>query len=87
MARRQITLADIALELGISTATVSRALKDYPDISKKTKEKIIIFHPLFSQFQANYKIQAARLHYDIYALTQRLRHTTMRAEHESQVCF
>lgn len=35
--------------------------------------------------QANYKIQAARLHYDIYALTQRLRHTTMRAEHEEQV--
>ncbi|XP_059090636.1 uncharacterized protein LOC131886355 isoform X2 [Tigriopus californicus] len=34
--------------------------------------------------KANYKIQAARLHYDIYALTQRLRHTTMRAEHEEQ---
>jgi hypothetical protein len=35
--------------------------------------------------QANYKIQAARLHYDIYALTQRLRLMTMRAEHEEQV--
>ncbi len=39
----------------------------------------------FLCLQANYKIQAARLHYDIYALTQRLRHTTMRAEHEEQV--
>ncbi len=35
--------------------------------------------------QANYKIQAARLHYEIYALTQRLRHANMRAEHEEQV--
>lgn len=41
MHKRQITLADLAKELGISTATVSRALKDYPDISKKTKKKVL----------------------------------------------
>ncbi len=35
--------------------------------------------------QANFKIQAARLHYEIYALTQRLRMGTLRAEHEQQV--
>jgi len=36
-------------------------------------------------FQANYKIMAARLHYDIYALTQRLRLASIRAEHEQTV--
>ena len=39
MQKKQITLADLAKELGISTATVSRALKDYPDISARTKEE------------------------------------------------
>lgn len=39
--KRQITLADIAKELGVSTATVSRAIKDYPDISKETKRKVM----------------------------------------------
>ncbi|MEP2772949.1 MAG: LacI family DNA-binding transcriptional regulator [Fulvivirga sp.] len=33
----QITIKDIARELGISPSTVSRALKDHPDISPKTK--------------------------------------------------
>ena len=41
MGKRQVTLADLAKELGISTATVSRALKNYPDISKETKEKVL----------------------------------------------
>ncbi|MEM6343744.1 MAG: LacI family DNA-binding transcriptional regulator [Bacteroidota bacterium] len=41
MNKRQITLSDLAKELGISTATVSRALKDYPDISKATKQKVL----------------------------------------------
>lgn len=41
MNRRQITLADLAKELGISTATVSRALKDYPDISDETKARVL----------------------------------------------
>ncbi len=41
MNKRQITLADLAKELGISTATVSRALKDYPDISQNTKDRVL----------------------------------------------
>jgi LacI family transcriptional regulator len=41
MSKRQITLADLARELGISTATVSRALKDYPDISAATKQRVV----------------------------------------------
>jgi LacI family transcriptional regulator, galactose operon repressor len=36
----KVTLKKIASTLGISTATVSKALKDYPDISEKTKEKV-----------------------------------------------
>ncbi|MFK7970841.1 MAG: LacI family DNA-binding transcriptional regulator [Bacteroidia bacterium] len=40
MQKKQIRLADIARALGISTATVSRALKDYPDISQSTKNKV-----------------------------------------------
>lgn len=39
--KRQIRLADIAKELGVSTATVSRAIKDYPDISRETKRKVM----------------------------------------------
>ena len=41
MHKKQIKLSDLAEELGISTATVSRALKDYPDISAETKQKVI----------------------------------------------
>jgi len=37
MRKRQITIKDIAKELGVSPSTVSRALKDHPDISVKTK--------------------------------------------------
>ncbi|NOZ45744.1 MAG: LacI family transcriptional regulator [Chlorobi bacterium] len=34
------TIKDIAKQLGISPSTVSRALKDHPDISKKTKKVV-----------------------------------------------
>jgi LacI family transcriptional regulator len=37
MRSAQITIKDIAKELGISASTVSRALKDHPDISEKTR--------------------------------------------------
>jgi LacI family transcriptional regulator len=37
---REITIYDIARELNISAATVSRSLKDHPAISEKTKKKI-----------------------------------------------
>jgi LacI family transcriptional regulator len=35
-----IKMKDIATELGISLVTVSKALRDHPDISKKTKERV-----------------------------------------------
>lgn len=35
------TIKDIARELGISPSTVSRALKNHPDISEKTKKAVI----------------------------------------------
>ncbi len=38
--RAQKTIKDIARELGISPSTVSRALKDHPDISEKTKKAV-----------------------------------------------
>ena len=38
--KRQITIKDIARELGISASTVSRALKDHPDISVETKKAV-----------------------------------------------
>lgn len=40
MRSRQITIKDLASELGISPSTVSKALKNHPDISKETKEKV-----------------------------------------------
>lgn len=40
MGSRQVTIKDIAKELNISPSTVSRALKDHPDISQPTKDKI-----------------------------------------------
>ena len=36
----QVTIKDIARELGISPSTVSRALKDHPDISVETKKDV-----------------------------------------------
>lgn len=40
MKSSQITIKDIARELGISPSTVSRALKDHPDISFKTRKAV-----------------------------------------------
>ncbi len=39
--RREITIYDIAAQLHVSPATVSRGLRDHPAISKKTKKKIL----------------------------------------------
>lgn len=36
----QVTIKDIARNLGVSISTVSRALKDHPDISRETKELV-----------------------------------------------
>lgn len=38
--KTQVTIKDIAKALNISISTVSRALQDHPDISKKTKERV-----------------------------------------------
>ncbi|MCA0132517.1 LacI family DNA-binding transcriptional regulator [Winogradskyella alexanderae] len=38
---KKTTLKEIAEILGISISTVSKALKDYPDVSAKTKKKVI----------------------------------------------
>ena len=40
MTFNQVTIKDIARELGISPSTVSRALKDHPDISTETKKLV-----------------------------------------------
>ncbi len=38
--KRQVTIKDIAEKLGISPSTVSRSLKDHPDISVKTRNAV-----------------------------------------------
>ncbi len=38
--KNNITLKKIATQLGVSVSTVSRALNNHPDISKKTKERV-----------------------------------------------
>lgn len=40
MNKGQVTIKDIARELGISPSTVSKALKGHPDISRDTKEAV-----------------------------------------------
>lgn len=40
MKYNQVTIKDIARELGLSPSTVSRALKDHPDISQETKKQV-----------------------------------------------
>jgi LacI family transcriptional regulator len=40
MTKRQVTIKDIARELGISPSTVSKALKGHPDISSSTKKSV-----------------------------------------------
>lgn len=40
MKKHQVTIKDIAKTLGVSPSTVSRALKDHPDISEATRKKV-----------------------------------------------
>jgi DNA-binding LacI/PurR family transcriptional regulator len=40
MRNHQVTIKDIARELGVSPSTVSRSLKDHPDISAATKKQV-----------------------------------------------
>jgi LacI family transcriptional regulator len=39
--RKEVTIYDIAAQLNVSPATVSRGLRDHPAISKKTKKRIL----------------------------------------------
>jgi DNA-binding LacI/PurR family transcriptional regulator len=57
----QITIKDIAKILGISASTVSRALKDHPDISPETKRLVQTF--------------AEKVHYRPNSLALSLRHS------------
>ena len=41
MRSSQVTIKDIAKELKISASTVSRALKNHPSISDKTKKAVV----------------------------------------------
>lgn len=41
MKNSRVTIKDIAKELGLSASTVSRALKDHPDISVETKNAVV----------------------------------------------
>ncbi len=41
MSSEQVTIKDIARELNIAPSTVSRALKDHPDISQSTKKAVL----------------------------------------------
>lgn len=54
--KTQITIKDIARELGISPSTVSRAMKNHPDISQKTKDAV---HDLVTKY--HYKPNAVAL--------------------------
>ena len=38
--KQQVTLSDIAKELNVSKVTVSKALRDHPDIGDTTKTKV-----------------------------------------------
>ena len=57
--------------------SASRILKSEMVALEKAKNSISL--------QANYKIQAAKLYYEVYSLSQRLRLTTIRVEHEESV--
>ena len=46
--KQKITIKTIAKELGVSTSTVSKALKDSHEISKETKEKIQAYANLYN---------------------------------------
>ena len=61
MKSHQITIKDIARILEISPSTVSRALKDHPDISPETKKLVqsfaekVKYRPKSASFSENLK--------------------------------
>ena len=46
--KRKLTLKLIAKELGVSISTVSKALRDSPEISEETREKIKAYAKLYN---------------------------------------
>ncbi|MBU1101249.1 MAG: LacI family transcriptional regulator [Bacteroidetes bacterium] len=52
MRRSQITIKDIARRLSVSSSTVSRALRNHPDISIKTKKQVLCIASEFN-YQPN----------------------------------
>tara|TARA_R110001606_G_scaffold78220_6_gene180960 strand:+ start:15265 stop:16287 length:1023 start_codon:yes stop_codon:yes gene_type:complete len=55
--KQKITIKTIAKELGVSTSTVSKALKDSHEISAETKEKIQAYANLFNYKPNNLALQ------------------------------
>ncbi|MFI2744554.1 LacI family DNA-binding transcriptional regulator [Zhouia sp. PK063] len=51
--KRKITLKEIAKELDVSISTVSKALKDHPEIGKETKEKVLALTKLYNYIPNN----------------------------------
>ncbi len=51
--KRKITLKDIAKELSVSISTVSKSLKDSPEIGEDTRQKVKAFAELY-----NYKCES-----------------------------
>ncbi len=50
ISRGQVTIKDLAEELGISPSTVSKALKNHPDISQETRKKVNDLAKLWNYF-------------------------------------
>ncbi len=59
MSKHRVTLKDIAQRLGITVTTVSKALKDYPDISADTKKAVKKLAEKL-KYQPNTQAQALR---------------------------
>ncbi|QTD38346.1 LacI family DNA-binding transcriptional regulator [Polaribacter batillariae] len=55
--KQKITIKTIAKELGVSTSTVSKALKDSHEISKETKDKIQAYANLYNYKPNNLALQ------------------------------
>ena len=78
----------IIIKEGPSKKVLSAFFKFYKlNILNCTHVNLRFVNAVIFNFQANYKIAAAKLHYEIYALTQRLRLTTIRVEYEEAVRF
>ncbi|WP_233188578.1 LacI family DNA-binding transcriptional regulator [Tenacibaculum sp. SG-28] len=55
--KTRITLKIIAKELGVATSTVSKALRDSPEISQETKDRIKAFADFYNYRPNNLALQ------------------------------